>query len=170
METTLAMSCMWCICTQNLLDWALSESLFLLFFSFDLWKQCFSIWRPPDRWSHTRKVLITRGWGHQGHPSSVCVPENNVEKPSSLAWNNCPSPVSVSSESLVEGSSKTKSMPVQLLDPVFPCTCWRNSNISWWKSWLVQFLNISISLPAPPFFLFLIKYTNLFTFLFKIIF
>lgn len=159
------MSCMWCICTQNLLDWALSESLFLLFFSFDLWKQCFIIWRPPDRWSHTRKVLITRGWGHQGHPSSVCVPENNVEKPSSLAWNNCPSPVSVSSESLVEGSSKTKSMPVQLLDPVFPCTCWRNSKVlahSIFKHFSCCSTFLSFS--------FLTKYTYLCTFLFKIIF
>lgn len=129
--------------------WTELLNRFLMFFSSGLWKQCFSMWSPPDRWSYRRKGLITSGWGHQGRPSSVCVPENNDEKPSSLARNNCPSPVSVPSGSLIEGSSGTKSMSVHLLGPVFPCTCWRNSKASWRKSWLIRFLNIS--LPAPPF-------------------
>lgn len=141
-ETTLATRCMWCICTRS----------------------------PPDMWSYRWKCLIISGRGHQDRPSSVSLPENNVEKPSSLAWNNCPS-VSVPSKithrrqfrNIVHVSSSFGSgIPLHMLEELKS----RLKKVLAHSFLLKHFSSCSTFLS----FSFLTKYSNLLTFLFKIIF
>ncbi len=138
--------------------------------SFLLWKQCFNMWSPPDMWSYRWKCLIISGRGHQDRPSSVSLPENNVEKPSSMAWNNCPS-VSVPSKithrrqfrNIVHVSSSFGSgIPLHVLEELKS----RLKNVLAHSFLLKHFSSCSTFLS----FSFLTKYSNLFTFLFKIIF
>lgn len=121
-----------------------------LLFSCSFLSVCESIWSPLDITS--ADLCVNRTMSMSAHHPAWLSYKRSVRSSSRTKW------------------AKVSPNPVHFSGPVLPCTSWKNSKAGWWKSWL---FNIPISLPYPLHLSLSLSFailTNLFTFLFKIIF